>query len=204
MKELYVLKVYMDRIFNLFSRCKNYVKLRECGIRVGQHCVVHGHVGVNIHPSAKVFIGNNFYMSSGGHRNPLCANREGQFCAEEKATIYIGNYVGMSSTVLWVAQSISIGNYVKIGANVKIIDTDAHALNYCIRRKPKEDMKLKCSAPVVIEDDVLIGMDCIILKGVTIGKRSVIGAGSVVTKSIPPDCIACGNPAHVVKMLNTN
>ena len=54
------------------------------------------------------------------------------------------------------------------------------------------------SAPVTIEDDVWIGTNCIILKGVTIGARSVIGAGSVVTKNIPADCIAAGNPCRVI------
>ena len=53
----------------------------------------------------------------------------------------------------------------------------------------------------MIEDDVLIGMNSIILKGVTVGARSIIGAGSVVTKSIPSDVIAAGNPAKVLKKL---
>ena len=54
---------------------------------------------------------------------------------------------------------------------------------------------------VIIEDNVLIGKRCIILKGVTIGARSIIGSGSVVTKSIPADCIAAGNPCKVIKQL---
>lgn len=57
------------------------------------------------------------------------------------------------------------------------------------------------SSPIIIEDDVFIGMNCLILKGVTIGARSIIAAGSVVTKSIPSDCIAAGNPAKVIKHL---
>lgn len=76
MKGLYVLKACMGRLFNLCNRYKNYMKLRACVICVGRHCVIHGHVGVNIDPSAKVSIGDNFYMSSGGHRNPLCGNIE--------------------------------------------------------------------------------------------------------------------------------
>ena len=57
---------------------------------------------------------------------------------------------------------------------------------------------------MVIEDDAFIGMNCIILKGVTIGARSIVAAGSVVTKSIPADCVAGGNPAKVIKYLSKN
>lgn len=64
------------------------------------------------------------------------------------------------------------------------------------------DTGIAASAPIVIEDDVLIGTRCIILKGVTIGARSIIAAGSVVTKSIPADCIAGSNPCKVIKQLD--
>lgn len=70
------------------------------------------------------------------------------------------------------------------------------------RRNPMTDGANKINSPIVIEDDVLIGVRCVILKGVTIGARSIIGAGSIVTKSIPADCIAAGNPAKVVKYIN--
>ena len=53
----------------------------------------------------------------------------------------------------------------------------------------------------MIEDDVFIGANCIVLKGVTVGARSIIAAGSVVTKSIPADCLAGGNPAKVIRSL---
>lgn len=105
----------------------------------------------------------------------------------------------MSSTVLWAHKNITIGNYVKIGGNCILIDTDSHNKDYMIRRGQYTDWGI--AEPIVIEDDVFIGMNCIILKGVTIGARSIIAAGSVVTKSIPADCIAGGNPAKVIKSL---
>lgn len=105
----------------------------------------------------------------------------------------------MSSTRLWIHESARIGNNVKIGGCVLITDTDAHPMDYMARRSSNEGTK---SAPVVIEDDVWVGAHCIILKGVTIGARSIIGAGSVVTKSIPADCVAAGNPCRVIKSLN--
>ena len=79
-----------------------------------------------------------------------------------------------------------------------ITDTDAHPLDYLARRTSNDGTK---AAPIVIEDDVWVGAHSIILKGVTIGARSIIGAGSVVTKSIPTDCVAAGNPCRVIKKL---
>jgi acetyltransferase-like isoleucine patch superfamily enzyme len=62
-----------------------------------------------------------------------------------------------------------------------------------------ERRNMTTGAPIVIEDDVWLGGNVIVLPGVTIGARSVIGAGSVVTKSIPPDVFAAGNPCRVIK-----
>ena len=130
--------------------------------------------------------------------NPIASNLQADVYVEPGATLTIGNNVGMSSTRLWIHESARIGNNVKIGGCVLITDTDAHPMDYMARRSSNEGTK---SAPVVIEDDVWVGAHCIILKGVTIGARSIIGAGSVVTKSIPADCVAAGNPCRVIKNL---
>ena len=148
---------------------------------------------------ARITIGDNFYLSSGNGVNPIASNLQADVYVEPGATLTIGNNVGMSSTRLWIHESAKIGNNVKIGGCVLITDTDAHPMDYMARRSSNEGTK---SAPVVIEDDVWVGAHCIILKGVTIGARSVIGAGSVVTKSIPADCVAAGNPCKVIKSLN--
>ena len=91
---------------------------------------------------------------------------------------------------------------LKSGGGSILIDTDAHSLDYQTRRNTDVDSRYARSAPIVIEDDVLIGTGCIVLKGVIIGARSVIGAGSVVTKSVPADCIAAGNPCKVIRKKN--
>ena len=108
-------------------------------------------------------------------------------------------------------EKIIIGDNVRIGGDCIIMDTDAHNLDYKIRtsRKTNEngesiDVLSAKSKPIIIENDVLIGTRCIILKGVTIGARSIIGSGSVVTKSIPADCIAAGNPCKVIKYINSS
>lgn len=155
---------------------------------------------VSVIGPGKIYIGDNFMMTSGEHINPISANLQGSFFTDcPSAKITIGNNVGMSSTRMWIHDSLTIGDNVKIGGGVLLIDTDCHPIDYKVRRVSNEGAK---SAPIVIEDDVWIGAQSIVLKGVTIGARSIIGAGSVVTKSIPADCIAGGNPCKVIKFLN--
>ena len=153
------------------------------------------------HNSAEISIGNDFVFTSGSCFNAHCRNIRGCLYAAESAKISIGDNVGISSATLWAKEEIRIGNHVNIGGDCILLDTDAHNLDYRIRRDGKRDTFTAKSKPIVIEDDVLIGTRCIILKGVTIGARSVIGSGSVVTKSIPADCVAAGNPCRVIRSL---
>lgn len=124
-----------------------------------------------------------------------------------ESMIEIGNDSGLSSCSLWAKTKISIGDRVKIGSDCILMDTDAHNLDYHIRGSNElfgrysKDTYTANSAPIIINDDVLIGARCIILKGVTIGARSIIAAGSVVSKSIHADCIAGGNPAKIIRYL---
>lgn len=190
---------FVKRVRNRLSSYYNLIRLKMYGVEYGHHCVIHGKLYINLFSTARVKIGDNLYFSSGWGINALCANKRGMIYATENARITIGNNVGMSSTVLWAHESITIGDHVKIGGNSILIDTDSHNMDYLVRRGQYTDWGV--SKPIVIEDDAFIGVNCIILKGVTIGARSIIAAGSVVTKSIPADCVAGGNPAKVIKSL---
>lgn len=199
------MKQFLIKLLNLPTtlRIKLYPRinrmiLKTHGVEFGKNLQIPGKVLWLIR-GARITIGDNFYLSSGNGVNPIASNLQADVYVEPGATLTIGNNVGMSSTRLWIHESARIGNNVKIGGCVLITDTDAHPMDYMARRSSNEGTK---SAPVVIEDDVWIGAHCIILKGVTIGARSVIGAGSVVTKSIPADCVAAGNPCRVIKSLN--
>jgi galactoside O-acetyltransferase len=88
---------------------------------------------------------------------------------------------------------IRIGDRVMIAPNVTITTT-GHPVDPVLRRGGTQ-----FSAPVTIEDDVWIGSNVVILPGVTIGEGSVVGAGSVVTKSVPPRVVAAGNPCRVLR-----
>jgi acetyltransferase-like isoleucine patch superfamily enzyme len=94
---------------------------------------------------------------------------------------------------------IVIGDRVTVGANSSIVDTDFHPID---AQQRQADPNAGKTAPIVIEDDVFIGMECLILKGAHIGAGSVIGARSVVTGHIPPGVIAAGSPARVIRRLD--
>ena len=200
-----MLKQFLLKLFNLPTalRIKLYPRinrmiLKSHGVVFGKNIQIPSKVLWLIR-GARITIGDNFYLSSGNGVNPIASNLQADVYVEPGAALTIGNNVGMSSTRLWIHESARIGNNVKIGGCVLITDTDAHPMDYVARRSSNEGTK---SAPVIIEDDVWIGAHCIILKGVTIGARSVIGAGSLVTKSIPADCVAAGNPCRVIKIIN--
>lgn len=192
------------RASNLYFTYYNRLKLDLLGVKKGKHCIVHGAVRLSLGKNADVNIGDNFCFLSGRTLNPLSRNLRGSICVNDNAQLTIGNDVSVSSVVLWSHQSITIGSHVDIGANTIIMDSDAHSLDYQKRRNIVDDLSNKNDSPIVIGDDVLIGANCIILKGVTIGNRSVVGAGAVVTKSIPDDCIAAGNPAKIIKDMRKN
>lgn len=143
----------------------------------------------------EIRIGRNFVACSDPRRNVLGVFQSVviKTCGHG-AKILIGDDVGMSGCTVTAASSISIGNHVLLGSGCLITDTDSHPVDPHERRMGGGGI----SKPIVIEDDVFIGARAIILKGVTIGKGSVVGAGAVVTKSIPAYSIAAGNPAKVV------
>jgi acetyltransferase-like isoleucine patch superfamily enzyme len=96
--------------------------------------------------------------------------------------------------VIVATESVEIGDRVLLGSNCVVIDTDFHPVDLVQRRQRFQSLD---SQPVFIDDDVFVGMNCLVLKGVSIGKGSVIGAGSVVTGDIPSGVVAAGNPARV-------
>lgn len=111
--------------------------------------------------------------------------------------IVIGKGCVLQGTSICAYEKVSIGNNVIFGPNTVVMDCSGHALTN--RGHPDELDKLKAE-PVKIGNDVWIGYGCIILPGVSIDDGAVIGAGSVVTKDIPANCMAAGNPCTVKKM----
>ena len=195
------LKKRQSVVYILYYRILFYL----LGVKYGKKCNIKGKL--YIYGEGKVVIGDNFTFVTSGYLNPLCRNIKGAiYTASDSSIVRIGNNVGMSSTCLWAHKGITIGDNVNIGADCIIMDNDAHPHDYIKRRN---DYMNRVGwdayvdeipfAPVVIDDDVWIGSRCQILKGVHIGARSIIAAGSVVTKDIPADCVAAGVPACPIK-----
>lgn len=137
-------------------------------------------------------------------RGNLEVQRDGG-CIEIGERCYIGD-----GTRIWAAKKITIGNNVLIAHNCNIFDNDTHPIDYLERRKDaeniiwhgvREDFYTLRSSSIQIGNDVWIGANVSIMKGVIIGNRSIVGSGAVVTDSIPDDVVVVGNPAHVVKYL---
>ena len=177
-------------------------KMKAYGISFGKDLIVQGNLYLKKGINSKGAIGDNCFFKSGRGLNPLSRNIKTSIQIEDGASLTIGNNCGFSSVCLWAHQSIVIGNHVNIGADSILLDSDAHSLSYVDRRNVELDFKNKANKPIVIGDDVLIGTRCIILKGVHIGARSIIGSGSIVVNDIPEDCIAAGNPARVIRRFN--
>lgn len=127
--------------------------------------------------------------------------------AEENGFIEIGNFCYIANASLVCSQKISIGNYVFIAGGVTIADSDFHpvapaarladtiALSPVGNRKKRPAIKV---LPIIIEDDVWIGFNATILKGVHIGAGATIQPGAVVVEDVAPGAIVSGNPAKKI------
>ena len=167
--------------------------------------IKRGYIMNIVSPKEKgvIRIGNNFKCNNNIRSNSIGLIQPCVFnVATPGSIIEIGNDVGISGSTINSTLKVCIGNNVLIGSGCLITDSDSHPTNPQERLKNCNNPEETISAPIHIQNNVFIGARTIILKGVTIGENSVIGAGSVVVKNIPANCIAAGNPAKVIKVLN--
>jgi len=202
-------KITIPRLFQVIFRWRLsviaffstlYCKLffRFLGVQLQSGSTFYGIPRIYLHYGSKISFGKNLRIRTSPMSNLIGLNRRSIIATHgENAEIIIGNNCGFSAIVIGAKESIRIGNDVMVGANVLITDFDWHAINPNERSHGTPE-----SSPIHIEDNVFIGYSSTILKGVTIGKNSVIGANSVVTRDIPPNVIAAGNPCKVIKALS--
>jgi acetyltransferase-like isoleucine patch superfamily enzyme len=146
-----------------------------------------------INGSGRIVLGNNVHLA--GKIDIGFSNR----LYDPELIIGDDTFIGHGCS-LNVARSICIGRHCLIAGSVRLADFDGHPVD-ADRRRAKEPTPPEGIRPIVIGDDVWIGTQAIILKGVTVGDRSIVAAGAVVTRDVPPDVVVAGNPARVVKHL---
>jgi acetyltransferase-like isoleucine patch superfamily enzyme len=126
-----------------------------------------------------------------------CFIHPGVFIYSINTNLQIGKGAGIGRNVYFDAlNSITIGDYVGIGHGTKFVTSSHELISNFQTLRPDNGMD-----PIVIEDYVWLACNVVVLGGVTVGRGSVVGAGSVVTKSIPPNCFAAGVPAKVIRSL---
>jgi acetyltransferase-like isoleucine patch superfamily enzyme len=148
---------------------------------------------------ASIVIGDHLRLVSEQRRAGITQYARSKLTAFPGASIVIGDHVAMTGVTITSKRGIEIGDHTIVAPNVIIIDSDFHVA------WPPEKRMTEGTADydkeICIGRHVWIGVNAIILKGVTIGDNSIIGAGSVVVRDIPANVVAAGNPARVVKEL---
>ena len=197
----------INSIFNIMEQffqsiaCKFYsllmlIIIRLKGISIGRRCSFYGWMKFKHGNKNTIRIGNNCSFRSKHTSNLIGINRPCIFSSigMNGSRLIVGNDCGFSGTVIGCFSEIIIGNNVKCGANTLITDSDWHL----------DDPRAGKSSPINIGDNVWLGVNVTVLKGVNIGENTVIGANSLVVKNIPANVIAAGNPCIVIKNIVNN
>jgi len=200
---IYIYKAIKGILHHLRKACWiiTYSKFKLNGVNISNDFKSNGIPLLNISLGGKMTIGKKFEMNNGLYNNMIGRQQPCFFIVSKNGNLVIENNVGISATAIVCWNKILIEDGVRIGGGTTIYDTDFHSLNFQERIvKPEIKNNVK-TAPVIIRKNVFIGANSTILKGVEIGERSIIGACSVVSKSIPADELWAGNPARFIRNL---
>lgn len=197
----YLIKIFTV-FYNLILLFLGYLKLffykiqySNRKVRWGANMSVHGNIFFRC--KGAVSFGDNIVWTNLTRFNPVGLTKRCSIYVGKGAELIIGSNSGFSGVSIVCHNKIVIGNYCNFGGNTSIWDTDFHPLNYMDRRI--HDKSKIGNRPIAIGNDVFIGANSTILKGVTIGDRAIIGCGSIVSKDIPSDEVWAGNPARFLK-----
>lgn len=178
-----------DVVYSFVTTIICKLRLSLGGGSYGNNLRARGIMTIRRFQCSSIIIGDRCTFNSSSRFNARGINHH---CILETgkpgALLKIGNHCGFSGCSIVADKEVIIGDHVMVGANTCIGDRDDHP-----------DRLGTTPQPVHIGNNVFIGMHCIVMKGVTIGENSIIGAGSIVTKDIPANCIAAGVPCKVIR-----
>jgi acetyltransferase-like isoleucine patch superfamily enzyme len=188
------------KVWNEVLRWLAYPRIRLLfalnGIRWGEGWRLHGVPIIQKHRGSRMEFGSSLQLRSSARSNPLGANRPVILSTwQAGAVLEIGDHFAMTGGTVCACERITIGQDVTVGANTTIMDSDFHPPDPEQRRLHPHRAS---TAPVLIQDGVFIGVQCLILKGITLGQGCVVGAGSVVTQDVPAGVFVAGNPAQPI------
>ena len=172
------------------------LEARLKGVQVGRGVIMMGRPLISVAKGSRFQLGDQVRINNSLRANPLGCFQPSvlrTLCPE--AELILETNTGISGCVLCAARSIRIGEGTIIGSGALLIDNDFH--------QPSGQWGW-CNAPEVgarpirVGRGAFIGARAIVLKGVTIGDRAVVGAGAVVTQDVPSSCLAVGNPARIL------
>ena len=179
------------------DRLYNRLMLSYRSVRYEKDLRIKGRI--RIYGRGTIEIGKGVRINSCRSANPIGGDAAVVLSTDVGGHIVIGDGSAMSNCAIVSKKEVRIGRDVRIGGSCKIYDTDFHSLSLEKRISSHDDDIV--TNPVEICDGAFIGASSIILKGVRIGKKSIVGAGSVVTRDIPDGEIWAGNPAKFIRKL---
>lgn len=189
-------------VITLFTNIINRIHLYLVGAKVGLKFGSCGTIFIrNYAGKSGICIGDNVFVNSARFANPIGGDGKTIMVVGSSAKLIIGDGVKISNATFFAQEYISIGNQTFVGGGTRIYDSDFHSIYPEYRINGNTHI---LSAPVTIGQRVFIGSNVQILKGVTIGDESVIGAGSIVTKDVPAGQIWAGNPARFIKNIRSH
>lgn len=182
----------MKIIILAFLRNISAIRIAMKGCKLGHGVILNGLPYIRRKGDGRIILGDGVTVNASRWANWLGTPGAMILSVEDGAILELKSGAGVSASQIIANIGIEIGENSMVGAGCLICDSDMHEV-------PLGSGKTVAMAPIKIGKGVFIGARCIILKGVTIGDRAVIGAGSVVSKDIPADTIAAGNPACIVR-----
>jgi len=188
----HLLHIYWRKVDRFYFTFWARLAARWWGVRLGNGCSFIGRPRFVRHPKSYIEIGSDCRFNSSKDSTVLGVNHPCIIStSKEGAELIIGRNCGFTGVSIGCVKRIIIGENVRCGNNTMIMDTDWHW----------NDPRTGPNAPVEIGDNVWLGINVTVTKGVTIGENTLVAAGSIVTKSLPANVVAAGIPAKVIREL---